>query len=200
MPVTNVVFDIGNVLVDWKPHLAWIEELGSRDAVESFIERTGFMALNARADAGERFADLAKEVADPEDRRRITDYVPHHSRTIMDGIEGTWGLIERLKARNVPIHAITNWAAETWPEGVKGQPRLATTFQTLIVSGVENIAKPDPQIFHLFCDRAGVAPSDCLFVDDKLENVEAAVSVGMQGAHFTTSESLETQLRDIGLL
>ena len=197
---TNVVFDIGNVLIDWQPHLAWMEELGTHAAVQAFLDRSGFMALNERADAGARFADLAKEVSDPEDSRRVADYVPLYSRTVVHGFEGTWKLLEQLKARDVPVHAITNWSAETWPEGLKAQPRLGTAFDTLIVSGAENLAKPDVRIFHLFCDRAGLAPEECLFVDDKLENTAAAQSMGMDAVQFTTSDAFEADLKIRGLL
>lgn len=195
-----VVFDIGGVLVDWQPHLAWVDELGSEDAAHAFIERTGFRDRNIRADNGEQFADLAQELDDPEDQRRFADYVRLYTRTVENRIEGTWDVLDRLKVQGTPVHAITNWSAETWPEGLKAQPRLAEVFETVVVSGQEGVMKPDPRIFHLLCDRAGIAPQDCVFIDDGPHNAEGARAVGMDGIHFTGPQALEQALIERGLL
>lgn len=200
MPARAVVFDIGGVLVDWKPHLAWTEELGSHEAVAAFMERVDFKGRNARADGGARFADLASEIEDPDDAERLGAYVSLYARTVEDQIEGTWEILDRLKMAGVELHAITNWSAETWPEGLKVQPRLGEVFGVTVVSGQEGVMKPDAQIFHMLCDRADLPPEDCVFVDDGLHNVEGARAVGMDGIHFTGSDALESGLRDRGLL
>lgn len=200
MSAEFVVFDIGGVLVDWQPHLAFEPELGSREAAEDFMERTGFRTRNARADRGETFADLAAELDDPKDRAVFATYVANYTHTVQQRIEGTWALLERLKDQGRPVFAITNWSAETWPEGLKAQPRLAEVFDTLVVSGQEAIMKPEPEIFELLCARAGVAPEQCIFIDDGLHNVDGARAVGMQGHHFTAVSELERDLTERGLL
>ena len=200
MPASVVVFDIGNVLVDWKPHLAWIDELGSVEAVDAFMARIDFPTRNLRADGGARFADLAAELDDPDDARRLASYVSRHGDTVRDPVPGTWELLDRLKARGVPLHAITNWSAETWPEGVKAHPRLAEVFGVTVVSGHEGIVKPDPAIFALLCERAYVKPADCLFIDDSPKNVEGARAAGWEAHHFTGSATLEADLTERGLL
>ena len=200
MTVRAVVFDIGGVLVDWRPELAWAEELGSEEAAHDFMARTDFKALNLRADGGERFADLAREVEDPEDAARIATYPARFTRTLNGAIEATWELLDALHARGIKTHAITNWSAETWPEGLKRHPRLGEVFETLIVSGREGMLKPTPQIFELFCSRAGVAPQDCLFTDDGAHNVAGAQAVGMDGIHFTGPGALHSGLKARGLI
>ena len=200
MNPTVVVFDIGAVLIDWQPHLAWMGEFGSREAVEAFMERIDFKARNTRGDNGERFEDLAAEIDDPEDRARLAAYVSLFHRTVPYEIPGTWDVLDRLFESGVPLHAITNWSAETWPEGAKVHPRLDDVFETLVVSGREKISKPDPRIFELLCTRAGVAPENCVFVDDGPHNIAGARSVGMDAILFTNAETLESELEARGLL
>ncbi len=200
MSPSVVVFDIGGVLVDWQPHLAWLDEMGSRDAVEAFMARIDFRALNLRADAGERFADLAANLPDPEDARRLAAYVEAYPKTVEHRIEGTWDILDRLRAQGTPVHAITNWSAETWPRGLLAQPRLAEVFGVTVVSGQEGMIKPDPRIFRLLCTRAGVAPQDCVFIDDGPHNVDGARAAGMDGIHFTGPDALAAALSDRGLL
>ncbi|MBE1283856.1 MAG: HAD-IA family hydrolase [Rhodobacteraceae bacterium] len=200
MTRTAVIFDIGGVLVDWQPHLAWSEALGSEQAAQDFIVRTDFLARNLRGDHGEVFSEMALELEDLEDQRLFAAYPSLYTRTVQAAIPGTWALLDQLKMRGVPVHAITNWSAETWPEGLKVHPRLGEVFETLVVSGRERMIKPDPAIFHLLCERADVAPQDCVFIDDGLHNVDGARAVGMDGIHFTSPEALEQDLSKRGLL
>ncbi|WP_227268697.1 HAD family hydrolase [Roseobacter weihaiensis] len=200
MSASVVIFDIGGVLVDWQPHLAWAPEMGSEAAAHAFIERTGFRERNARADKGARFADLAAEIENAEDRHHFAQYVARYTRTVQNAVPGTWALLDRLIARGVPIHAITNWSAETWPEGLKVHRRLGDVFGTTIVSGAHGLMKPDPRIFQLLCDSADVRPEDCVFIDDSPRNVEGARAVGMDAIHFTGAEGLARALHQRGLL
>lgn len=196
----NIVFDIGNVLVRWDPALAFAPALGSPEAAVAFMERCGFAALNQRGDVGESFADIAGAVADPDDRALLASYPDRFALTIAEPIEGTWALMDRLREDGHPIHAITNWSAETWPVGVATHPRLGTSFGVTVVSGQERVQKPDPAIFALLCDRAGAAPADCIFIDDTPANVAGARAFGMEAIHFTTPEALEAALTERGLL
>ncbi|MEM0946409.1 MAG: HAD family phosphatase [Pseudomonadota bacterium] len=199
MTPTVVVFDIGGVLVDWQPHLAWSDTLGI-DGAKSFMARVDFLEKNKRADHGERFEDLAAEIDDVEDRRRLGAYVSLYARTVPHAVPGTWEIVDRLIAHGVPLHGITNWSAETWPEGLKVHPRLDEIFGTLVVSGRERISKPEKGIFDLLCARAGVTPSDCVFIDDGPHNVDGARAAGMDAIHFTGAATLEQELSDRGLL
>ncbi|NOE36195.1 HAD family phosphatase [Ruegeria sp. HKCCD7318] len=195
-----VVFDIGNVLIRWDPHLAWLHEMGSREAVAEFLTRIGFQDRNLRADGGENFADLASELDDVEDQRRLSVYVERYAMTVPQKIEGTWQLLYRLKEQGTQVHAITNWSAETWPVGVGAHPELGDVFGVTVVSGQEKLLKPQPEIFHRLCERAGLAPENCIFIDDGLHNVDGARAVGMDGIHFTTPQALESALTERGFL
>ncbi|WP_299642066.1 HAD family phosphatase [uncultured Ruegeria sp.] len=196
----TVVFDIGNVLIKWDPHLAWLDEMGSREAVAEFLTRINFPERNLRADEGEMFADLAAELENAEDRQRFSVYVERYAKTVPHKITGSWRLLYRLKEQGTPVHAITNWSAETWPVGVGAHPELGEVFGVTVVSGQEKLLKPQPEIFHLLCKRAGLSPENCIFIDDGLRNVEGARAVGMDGIHFTAPHALEHALIERGIL
>lgn len=200
MTPTVVVFDIGGVLLDWQPHLAWSEELGSRYAAEAFMARTDFSARNLRADGGETFADLAKELDDPTYATLFASYVTRFERTIQGKIDGTWDILRRLQSRDVPLHAISNWSVETWPVAVKTHPDLGQVFGVAVISGEERMLKPQREIFDTLCQRANVAATDCVFIDDSPKNVVGAKAAGMDAIQFTDSKALESALQDRGLL
>jgi 2-haloacid dehalogenase len=61
------------------------------------------------------------------------------------------------------------------------------------------LLKPDPRIFALLCDRAGVAAADCVFIDDSPNNVAGARAAGMDAIHFTDPAALAAALAERGL-
>ena len=72
-------------------------------------------------------------------------------------------------------------------------------FDVLIWSYQHKMAKPDPAIYQLTLARLCTRPEETLFIDDKMQNIEAARTLGMRTAHFTTVENLREQLIEQGL-
>jgi 2-haloacid dehalogenase len=199
MIVDTVVFDIGGVLVDWQPQLAWVDDLGD-DGARAFLDRISFDRINFSCDGGATFAQAAGLIEDPEDSARIAQYVVRYTRTVPDKISGTWDILYALKDRGVALHAITNWSAETWPEGLKAHPELAWVFGTTVVSGQLGILKPSTEIYRTLCQRAQVRPEQCVFIDDGLHNCLGALAAGMDAIHFTGAATLRENLEKRGLL
>ncbi|MFN4102574.1 MAG: hypothetical protein ACK4GT_22660, partial [Pararhodobacter sp.] len=104
-PITAIVFDIGNVLIRWDPVQPFLPLLGDRARVLDFLARLDFSALNLRADGGETFTALADEIPNPQDRAIFSAYLPGYATSITEAIEGTWALMDRLRARGHQIHA-----------------------------------------------------------------------------------------------
>jgi epoxide hydrolase-like predicted phosphatase len=59
------------------------------------------------------------------------------------------------------------------------------TFDVILFSDEEGVAKPDPEIYRRALSRLGVLAEETIFVDDLLPNVEAARTLGMQAVHYT---------------
>ncbi|MEL7215845.1 MAG: HAD family phosphatase [Pseudomonadota bacterium] len=197
--MTHVVFDIGAVLINWDPALAWSDELGEAET-QAFLARVAFDKLNFASDGGARFADAARLISDPDDAARLAQYVDRYAKTIPSRIETSWAHLHALKAAGTRVFAITNWSAETWEVGCEVYPELGEVFETTIVSGQVGMLKPGVAIYRHFLDVAGVAAADCLFVDDGLHNCLGARAVGMDAIHFTGPDALDAGLKTRGLL
>ncbi|MFD5315241.1 HAD family hydrolase [Streptomyces sp. NPDC127098] len=93
------------------------------------------------------------------------------------------------KARErVPLVLVTN-ATDSLDEHLE---RIGLThFADAVVSSARvGVAKPDRRIYEIAAQLAGVAPERCLFVDDRLENVEGARALGMTGVHYRSVADL----------
>lgn len=202
-PVDAVVFDLGNVLIDWDPQPAIAAGVGEERARE-FLTRGefDFGAWNHAQDAGRTFAEGEQEATAtyPHLAEEIRSYRQNFAKSLRGAIEGTVGILKELHAAGIPLIALTNWSAETFPIAVDTFDFL-DLFDDIIVSGEEGVAKPDPEIFEELADRVRHLGGleDCIFIDDKLANVQAAIEAGMDAIAFTNPEELRADLLVRGL-
>ncbi|MEU2287432.1 HAD-IA family hydrolase [Streptomyces sp. NPDC013178] len=103
-------------------------------------------------------------------------------------------LLRRARVR-VPLVLVSN--ATLGLERDLDALGLAELADHVVNSARVGLAKPDPRILALGAERAGVRPGRCLFVDDTLENVEAAAALGMTAVHFREAADLERALEPL---
>lgn len=197
---TVVVFDIGNVLVDWDPrHLYTSLFSGRPDAAQWFLDTICNAAWNLEQDGGRTWAEGVGALVTrfPEWRAEIEAYDRRWHEMIPGVIEGSVEILERLRAAGTKLYAITNFSSAKYAESVVRFPFLSR-FEGVVVSGQERLLKPNQPIFALLCSRYGLSATDCVFIDDNPDNVEGARRAGMAAIRFTTSEALRSALSDYG--
>jgi putative hydrolase of the HAD superfamily len=93
--------------------------------------------------------------------------------------------VERLRRRGVVVTALTNNPS---PEAeLLARPELERLFDLAITSADAHVTKPELAFYRHAEARLGAAGEDIVFVDDVLENVEAARGLGWRGVHFNTT-------------
>ncbi|GAA2091128.1 hypothetical protein GCM10009801_56600 [Streptomyces albiaxialis] len=101
------------------------------------------------------------------------------------------GMLRRVRAR-MPLVLVTNATVELDEDlAALGLTDLA---HHVVSSARVGVAKPDREIYEIAAARAGVPHARCLFVDDNLENVQAATGLGMSGVHYRAPDDLRAPL------
>jgi 2-haloacid dehalogenase len=197
---TRVVFDIGNVLVNWDPRLLYRKIFTTEAEVSDFLTRVLPPEWNLEQDRGRSWpeAEAIQIALFPAYAAQIRAFRARWHETIPGVIEGTVDILQQLKRHGIPLYAITNFASDTFKEAQKRFPFLADSFLDIVISGDEKITKPNPLIYQILLDRQGLCADDCVFIDDSLYNVEAAKAIGFHALHFTTPESFADDLRRLG--
>jgi 2-haloacid dehalogenase len=200
--MTNVVFDIGNVLIHWDPRVLYAKIFDSAEEVDWFLTHVCTPDWNLEQDRGRSFEAAIAEAAarHPDYAEAIAAYNHRWHETILGPIEGTVAILAELKARGTPLYAITNFNQHKFRETLDRFPFLGPSFRDIVVSGDEGVVKPDPAIYRLLLDRNGLEAASCLFIDDSPKNVAGAEAVGMTAHHFTSPESLRAELVRAGVL
>jgi len=103
-----------------------------------------------------------------------------------------------IKERGL-LTAIVSNMGDTVHEHMVRELRWLSRFDVLVWSYQLGIAKPDPAIYRYALEKLGTQPAETLFIDDKAENVDAAVALGMKGIVFSDVEKLRTDLVQSGM-
>lgn len=194
-----VLWDVGNVVLHWDPRHLYRDVFDDPDEMEHFLATVWTPAENLRCDAGEPFADVIATTVEqhPEYEEQIRAIGSRWIETIDGPVEGMEELLADLAAAGVPQWAVTNFSAETFPL-VGHHPHFAL-LDGAIVSGQLGVVKPDPRIFEIALERAGVLAERAVFVDDSTVNVDGARAVGIDAFVFVDAAQARRELAERGL-
>jgi 2-haloacid dehalogenase len=198
--VRGVVFDVGNVLFTWDPRFLYERLIDDDQALDAFLREVVTHEWHFQHDAGRPFFETSAELVakHPQHRELIELWGPRFNESLGPAVDGMIALVEDLDAAGIPLFAITNFSDEFWGPFARTQPVFGR-FRDIVVSGTEQLVKPDRAIYELALRRFGMPASELIFIDDRAENVAGAEAVGMRGHLFRDAEKLRAELDALGL-
>ncbi len=195
-----VIFDIGNVLIGWQPEAVYDARLGEVRR-RAFFDVVPIHAVNLEIDRGAPFLASLQALADryPDWRDEILMWHDDWLTMVQPAIVESVATLHALKARRVPVFALTNFGDETFEIARRAYPFL-NDFDRAFVSARMRLVKPDVAIYAAVEAETGLAPEGLLFTDDRPENVEAAAARGWRTHLFTGWQGWARRLVSEGLL
>ncbi len=183
--IKNIVLDMGNVLLDFNPEFV-LSEFCSSEQEKEVIRKELFegpeWALGDKGDIKDkdRF-DLVKGRV-PEKYHEALKNCADHWDICMDPLPGAENFCRRVKEMGLRIYVLSNASDLFYTYFPKFLP--LEFFNGVFVSSDYLMLKPDVKIYETFLNKYGLDPKECLFVDDRKENVEGAEKAGMNGFCF----------------
>ena len=203
LPTRSIaVFDLGGVLVDWNPRYLYRKVFnGDEAAMEDILANVCTSSWNSQQDAGRPFREAcaALKLEYPEHADAIDAWFERQPEMINGPIQGTVEILAELRERGVPLYALSNWSAETFPSSLRRFDFLHW-FDGVMLSGEARLLKPDPRIFQHFFKTHAIDPRRTVYIDDLAPNVQTAIALGMHGIVFTDPAALRKELIKLGLL
>lgn len=197
-----MVFDIGNVLVNWSPYYLYCDKLGlERQAVDRFLKDVDFSNWNKEQDKGRIYAEAVAELSArfPEYSELISAYDEQYMDTISGSMQPVVDIVSRLKSAGYPLYTLSNWSAEKF-HLMRPQYPFFDWFDGLVISGDVGLVKPEKEIYEYLLELAGRPAEECLFIDDHTPNLDTARELGFQTILFQSAPQLEAELQRRGIL
>ena len=198
MVVKNIVFDLGNVLVDFDPP-AYLQKLGFRGDAAAQLLQTVFAEAWGRGDAGDYLsirdlrADLLRShPAQAKAIRRVLrqDCVRMH---VLRHDVAAW--LHELKTCGYRVYMLSNLAKYSH-DYVRGYP-FYRELDGGVFSWQERVCKPDARIYRILLERYALKPEETVFLDDSPANIAAAQRCGIRGIVFTDLAAAKAQLEPL---
>lgn len=199
--IKNIIFDIGGVLVDFIPQIA-MEKLGiPKDIVPKVMEKTVNSKWWVQLDIGvlddeeiiERMIDDA-----PEYKEYIRLFFDKGKEMLVTEFDYSRKWILDLKDKGYRVYLLSNYPKNYFNIHSKYMSFI-NDVDGKVVSGFVNMIKPQPEIYKYLLEKYRLVPAQSVFIDDRMDNVEAARQAGINGIQFVSYEAANNKLRDMGI-
>lgn len=195
-----VVFDIGNVLIEWQPERFYDAAIGEDRRLEMFSD-VDLHGMNELVDLGHHFTETVYSTAEkyPKWRGEIRMWHDRWIEMATPAIDHSVRLMKALQSKGMPVFSLTNFGIQSYDFAAKHYPFLRD-FDRDFISGHMAVTKPDAAIYRMLEETSGLSGDALLFTDDRTDNIEAAKSFGWQTHLFEGPQGWADRLVAAGLL
>ncbi len=198
--IKNVVFDVGNVLVCYRWR-ALMDELGfPKDLQEVFAEKVFGNPFWIELDRGvidekDVIAKIRGEISEYGDEfDRIWDNIDR----LVEPYDYAVSMIDTLRKRGFRVYLLSNYPVSMFELHTRcGRFPFLEHVDGKVVSAYVKLVKPDREIYEYLLNQYDLEVQECVFSDDRLENVEGARKVGMKGILFENYEQAWAELEEM---
>lgn len=196
--IDTVIFDVGKVLVDFKPN-ELMERMGlSPEIRETLREKMFGVPLWNELDRG--------VMTEEEVVEGFIKNAPDCGREIRAVFEGLYNAItmmpyavewvRSLKERGLKLYILSNYS-EKLLERTKSRMGFLPYMDGAAFSYRYRLIKPDPAFYRALFEEFGIEPTHAVMLDDLVENIKTAQSLGAKGIVFQNYEQASTELEKI---
>lgn len=200
MTIKAVVFDIGNVLIEWQPERFYDRVIGE-DRRKAMFASVDLHDMNEQVDRGAPFTETIYAAADanPAWRDEIRMWHDRWIEMAQPVIDRSVRLMKALQAKGMPVFSLTNFGVGSYDYAATHYGFLRE-FDRDFISGHMKVTKPDPKIYEMLESATGLSGAQLIFTDDRDDNIAVAAGRGWNTHLFEGPAGWAERLVSEGLL
>jgi epoxide hydrolase-like predicted phosphatase len=196
--IKNLIFDFGKVLVDYDFEAFFRRYITDEERCRAFTPILHNEEVQRMFDREEHsFDEIIEEIIcqHREFEQEIRYFATHYPEIVTNEVEGMRELLTRLKGEGYGLYGLTNWCSKVYL--TMAQFEIFDLLDGYIISSEEKVIKPEAEIYQRLFNKFNLKPEECLFADDRAENIEGGRRVGMEGIVFTDARQYERELEEV---
>ncbi len=200
MTIKNIIFDVGNVFIFWNPYSLFKKYFKDKEEIDAFFKEISFHEMNLATDKGLPFKTAVDNAIKkfPHHKEALLAYDSEWPASLVGEVEGTVPLMLSLKKAGYNVYGLSNFSKEKFEVCIKTY-KFAEHFDGLVLSADVCEAKPEPAIYKILLKKYNLKPEECVFLDDRQENLDTATSLGFKTILFSTAEKAAQELKALGV-
>jgi len=196
--IKNLIFDFGKVLVDYDFEAFFRKHIPDAERCRAFTPVLYNVEIQQLLDREEKpFDEIMEDVIsqNKEFEQEIRTFIDLYPTIVTEEVPGMYDLLTRLKSEGYKLYGLTNWCSKVYL--TMEQFPIFRLLDGQIISSEEHVIKPEPAIYQRLFERFNLKPEECVFADDRAENIEGGKALGMEGIVFTDAKQYERELKAI---
>lgn len=191
MAIKNIIFDVGDVLMSYRATEMLMdfgmtkEEALALDDLMFYDPLWGILDLGTMTNEAV-IAEYARKY--PEHAEAITWFITHGEYMHVPR-PAVWQRVHMLKEKGYGIYLLSNYSEDLFTKHTK-DASFMKEIDGKVVSYEIHIAKPDPEIYRYLLKKYELKAEECIFFDDREENVQGAIKEGIMATRITSEEQL----------
>lgn len=194
--IKNLIFDFGKVLVNYDFDLYFSHIISDPEKLAAFSKIMNNPDVVNKMDLGEMSVDeiIAElQAKHPEFSSEFVIFGQRYPEIVLGEVDGMRDLLTQLKQKGYKLYGLSNWCSKVYLT-MKQYDQIFGLLDGFVISSDERLIKPNPAIYQRLFEKYNLKPEECVFADDKIENIAGSENVGMKAILFKNAKQYEEEL------
>lgn len=196
--IKNLIFDFGKVLVDYDFEAFFHRYIPDEERCKAFTPLLNNVEIQQMMDREDKpFEEIIEHIVSlhPDFEPEMRIFSRRYPEIVTNEIEGMRALLEKLKREGYKIYGLSNWCSKVYV--TMAQYDIFKLLDGYVISSEEKVIKPEAEIYRRLFKKYDLRPEECVFTDDKQENILGSEKEGMRAILFKDAKQYEKELRQI---